>query len=289
MVPYIALFFSLLCGASSVVGVRAAGRGCATTISEAQLAASAQHFSTHRKQAPTGLLKAKPLDVYFHVIYKNETLEGGFIPESFITDQMKVLNDDFSKTGLSFSVKNVSRIHHPLWFSELNPYENEYMDVEMKRRYRQGGAADLNVFTVGFEREAETYGYATFPFNYADNPTYDGIVLLYSSMPGGSTVNFNLGRTLTHETGHWVGLYHTFQGGCTGTFHDEVEDTPREARGAVGCPIGQDSCPAGGVDPIHNFMDYSDDACMTHFTPGQITRLKDQIATYRQIVTDVDA
>ncbi|KAL3494389.1 pregnancy-associated plasma protein-A-domain-containing protein [Aspergillus germanicus] len=98
-------------------------------------------------------------------------------------------------------------------------------------------------------------------------------------IPGGDVLGYNTGRTAGHEIGHWLGLFHTFQGGCSDPA-DHVDDTPAEAYAAIDC-YPRDSCPAAGLDPVYNHMDLSIDECRREFTSGQTTRMRELAQQYR--------
>ncbi len=127
-------------------------------------------------------------------------------------------------------------------------------------------------------------GYAQFPGGTAST---DGVVLLYSSIGSmatpGTASPYNLGRTATHEVGHWLNLYHIWGDdgtGCTGT--DNVGDTPNQAGENYGCPAfpTTDGCTSTSPGVMFmNYMDYTDDGCMNMFTAGQATRMNALFAT----------
>lgn len=219
------------------------------------------------------MLSGGVIDVYFHVI--TNTSGAGNVSDTAINDQMNVLNAAFASTGWSFRLISTDRTANNSWFT-MQPGTSA--EAAAKSALRQGGAAALNFYTAN--PGGGLLGWATFPWSYASAPSQDGVVVLFSSLPGGSAVPYNLGDTGTHEVGHWMGLYHTFQGGCSRR-NDQVSDTPAERSPASGCPTGRDTCSSAGLDPITNFMDYSDDACMNMFTSGQDARMDQSFTAYR--------
>lgn len=165
-----------------------------------------------------------------------------------IASQMDILNKDFTNSSLVFELVDTTRTLNADWFKNVS--QGNSQEAAMKSSLRVGDASVLNIYTLDFAIPGTTeglLGYATFPSDYQSKPSDDGVVVLFSTLPGGASAPYNEGRTLTHEVGHWVGLYHTFQGGCDGP-GDEVDDTPAEASPASGCPVGRDTCSAAGLD-----------------------------------------
>ncbi|KAI2465214.1 Metalloprotease [Annulohypoxylon bovei var. microspora] len=243
-----------------------------------QIAASQAMLANERDRRANGefrALEAFSVNTYFHVVASSTSVEDGYITTDMVNDQLDVMNADYSPHGITFNLIGTDYTVNSNWAADGN-------ELAMKRALRQGSYADLNVYFLG-NLGGGLLGYCYFPTSASEGTTefyQDGCTILAQSVPGGDAAPYNLGGTVVHEVGHWMNLYHTFQGGCSGS-GDSVDDTPAQASASSGCPVGRDSCPGGGVDPIHNYMDYSDDACYEEFTSGQEDRMYSAWSTYR--------
>ncbi len=220
----------------------------------------------------------------FHVVSDHELSAAEKTRwEGMIAAQMQVLNDSFAgrtaavaaDSPFRFGLTKITWTVNAEWY-HVTPGK---VERDMKAALYEGDSRTLNVYSADIGDGL--LGWAYFPKGYNNGRDYiDGVVMLDESMPGGTVTRYNGGDTLTHEVGHWMMLEHTFAHGCASS-GDWVEDTPKEAQPQFGCPEGADSCLAPGLDPIHNFMDYSVDDCMNHFTPGQVERMNDAWIAFR--------
>jgi len=218
--------------------------------------------------------------VVFHVVTASDGT--GSVSDAQINAQIAELNEDYAgaenpgtaaNTQFSFSLQAVRHWANDSWFNDPDSAAGERA---LKSATHEGDSTTLNIWSTN----TSYLGYATFPWWYSGDPELDGIIIQWGSLPGGPITNYNEGKTASHESGHWLGLYHTFQGGCAAP-GDEVSDTAPQSSPTEGCPVGRDSCSGGGLDPIHNYMDYSYDSCYDQFTPGQASRMQNAWAAYR--------
>ena len=194
--------------------------------------------------------------------------------------QINVLNAAYRVWGWSFNLVSTDRTTNAEWYTAGPGSPGER---QMKAALRRGTADDLNIYSSN--PGGGLLGWATFPSDYSRAPLAGRRRRSCSHRCRAVQPSpYNEGDTATHEVGHWMGLYHTFQGGCNDRKGDLVSDTPAERSPAFGCPVGRDSCSQKrfpGLDPIENFMDYTDDACMDRFSTGQDDRMDAKFATYR--------
>ena len=215
---------------------------------------------------------------WIHVLRENNTVAGGNVPRRWIDEQMSVLNDSFAgvtggpDTGFRFELAGITRTTNADWFQ----MHSQGQDRKMKEALKRGGLRTLNVYTVNHRT---LLGYAWLAQEAEKVGVLDGVVVHYQSLPGGNFEIYSEGDTAVHEIGHWLDLFHTFDGGCNRG--DQVADTAPEASPAFECPVGRDTCEGGGLDPIRNFMDYTQDSCMFRFSGGQGARMRQAWAAFR--------
>jgi Pregnancy-associated plasma protein-A len=223
------------------------------------------------------------IPVYFHVVTDGSI---GSLTAKQISAQMTVLNRTFAgaeggaETGFSFRLAGVTRTDNANWFYAGPGGTDEH---SMKAALHQGGTNALNFYSTTAGPGLLGYAYLPDIVTKPGQAYLDGIVINWESIPGTSTAfagRYDEGKTATHEAGHWLDLEHTFYGGCNAK-GDFVSDTPAEKTPTSGCPANKDTCAEPGLDPIHNYMDYSYDGCYSEFTQGQTQRMRDAWLFYR--------
>ncbi|KAG6829968.1 hypothetical protein H0H92_002773 [Tricholoma furcatifolium] len=279
------------------------GEKCGSTRTPEQIALMRADFSNYSTVQNASEVFApaatKNLKVYFHNIYENKFKSGGYIEyvtpcklrskltpahnrDTVIQEQIKVLNTGFKNMNIRWTLAGTTHEENSDWWK--NVLQDSPKELAMKKKLRQGGVADLNVYTVRLK--PKDHGFATFPIEYgsvANGKILDGVVINFGTVPGGSVSGANKGHTLIHEAGHWVGLFHTFENGCTPP-GDDIADTPYEELPSYDCITKKSSCPnETGNNPIHNYMDYTPDACTNQFTHDQGTRITQQLKQYRKV------
>jgi hypothetical protein len=246
---------------------------------------------------PTATSPLYTIPVVFHVLRSDGG--AGNVSDALIQSQIDVLNEDFRALAGSLGgagndarvqfflatedpqgnpTTGITRHNNTSWFNDVAAYYNSLnWDAD---RY-------LNIYTntaggfLGYVRDYPASGFV--------GSNLDHVVLLWSAVGRDAPIGppYDLGRTATHEVGHWLGLYHTFHPGdasCPSAMScsangDRICDTNPERNPNFGCPASHGSCTAN--DPFHNYMDYSDDNCYTEFTPNQTNRMRCTLANWR--------
>lgn len=235
------------------------------------------------------------IPVVFHVLYSTNNSTQN-ISNARIIEQLNVLNLDFSRsnadasntptvfqgvsasTGIQFcmAVRDPNGATTTGIIRKATTVTSFSSNDDVKHNSTGGddawdASSYLNIWVCNLG--GGLLGYAQFPGGPAST---DGVVVLNGSVGGpaapGTSTPYHLGRTATHEVGHWVNLRHIWGDAHCG--NDLVNDTPTQQTSNFGCPaFPHVTCSNGpNGDMFMNYMDYTDDACMNNFTSGQGTR-----------------
>jgi hypothetical protein len=270
-----------------------------------------QRALQHREQNSKNMLAGKvSVPVVFHILYKNPEQN---ISDDQIFSQLDILNADFNRlnadavntpsyfqevaadAGIEFCLANIDPDGDPTTgITRTITTRSSFSSLTDNVKFSAQGGKDawdtseyLNIWVC--QTEGNVLGYASFPG--VTSAGRDGVVLLYTtvgSLPANvSNSRYNLGRTATHEVGHWLGLSHLWGSGSGNDLceknDDGIDDTPPQNKPTHGCPGGIIlSCNNGPTGNMwQNYMDYTDDACMNLFTKGQAGYMQAVISSAR--------
>ncbi len=243
----------------------------------------------------------KVLPVVVHVIH-NGGVEN--ISDSQIQSQIDVLNEDYRRKAGTNGFGNGVDTEIEFCLAKIDPngkctngivrVQSMLTNHQSFQRAQLSGLSYwdntryLNIYVVK-TIAGNVIGYSSYPNGPASD---DGVVCIHNYFGRTGTASASLGRTMSHEIGHWFGLYHTFNGGCgvdTCADGDYVCDTPPTANPNFGCPtINSCSIDSPDVnDQVQNYMDYSNDACKNMFTLGQKLRMQATLDTIRTNIWSV--
>ena len=242
--------------------------------------------------------------VVFHVVVNNQAL----VTDDQILAQVDTLNKDyagingdsvkvpawfkpfFGQSGIQFCLAKQTPAGDPTnGIERTTTTKTSFTNTDNGVKHAGSGGADnwdpssyLNVWICPLSNGL--LGYASFPGTGTDNE--QGVVVEYRSLPGSTAYpQYNGGKTLTHEIGHYFNLYHIWgddNGACTGT--DFVDDTPNQANSSSSCSTGivTDNCTSSGNGIMYqDYMDYTADACLVMFTVQQVARMESALIEYR--------
>jgi hypothetical protein len=150
-------------------------------------------------------LETIKIDVVFNVIHKSNGTEG-MLSQGDIDSQINVLNSAFASSGFAFNLREVGFYENDDWFTGCAGNQ------DFKDSIRGNSTDGKDVLYIYTCLPSGLLGYAYLPSSIGNGVPLerDGIVLRYSTLPGGSLAPYNEGDTATHEVGHWLGLHHTF-------------------------------------------------------------------------------
>jgi len=243
------------------------------------------------------------IPVVFHILYNQTSQE---VSTSQVYSQLQVLNDDFARnnsdinntpnefssvaadTKIQFCLANRTPNNDTTngityTYTDVNSfslYDNRIFNDTLGGKNIWDPSKYLNIYVCDL---SNALGFSSFPGGVSFK---DGVVIDYQNFGTNGTVipPYNLGRTATHEVGHWFNLFHIWgNGNCSS---DMVEDTPIQELENYGCPTHPSPSCSNNGDMFQNYMDYSNDECMNLFTEGQKERMHATLNTERSDIAN---